>query len=81
MVSTPRRIGSWRIYSKGNECAWFLVNVGMNMETSNSVDSIDAKIGSLAPDFKLKATNGQTIALSDFRGKRKVVLFFIREFI
>jgi peroxiredoxin len=53
----------------------------MNMETSNSVDSIDAKIGSLAPDFKLKATNGQTIALSDFRGKRKVVLFFIREFI
>jgi peroxiredoxin len=53
------------------------------METGfdNSADSIDAKIGSIAPDFKLKATNGQEIALSDFRGKSNVVLFFIREFV
>lgn len=44
-----------------------------------AIDSIDAKIGSLAPDFKLHATNGQEIALSDFRGKKNVIVFFIRE--
>ena len=44
-----------------------------------TLDSIDAKIGSLAPDFKLHATNGQEISLSDFRGKKNVIVFFIRE--
>ncbi len=43
------------------------------------MDSIEAKIGSLAPDFKLIATNGQEISLSDFRGKSNVIVFFIRE--
>ena len=53
----------------------------MNKNFEDSADTIDAKIGSIAPDFKLKATNGQEIALSDFHGKRNVVLFFIREYI
>jgi peroxiredoxin len=44
-----------------------------------AIDSIEAKIGSLAPDFKLRATNGQEISLSDFRGKSNVIVFFIRE--
>lgn len=44
-----------------------------------TTESIDAKIGSLAPNFKLPATNGQEIALSDFRGKSNVIVFFIRE--
>ncbi len=44
-----------------------------------TMDSIEAKIGSLAPDFKLRATNGQEIALTDFRGKSNVIVFFIRE--
>ena len=43
------------------------------------LDSIDAKIGSIAPDFRLQATDGRIISLSDFRGKSNVVLFFIRE--
>jgi peroxiredoxin len=42
-------------------------------------ESIEAKIGSVAPDFHLPATNGQEIALSDYRGKANVVLFFVRE--
>ncbi len=42
-------------------------------------DSIEAKIGSLAPDFKLLATNGQEVSLTDFRGKKNVIVFFIRE--
>lgn len=44
-------------------------------------DTIDAKIGSYAPDFRLPSTSGSEIALSDFRGKKNVVLFFVREFI
>lgn len=43
------------------------------------LDTIDAKIGSLAPNFSLLATNGHSISLTDFRGKSNVVLFFIRE--
>jgi peroxiredoxin len=44
-----------------------------------TLDSIEAKIGSLAPDFKLLATNGQNVSLTDFRGKSNVIVFFIRE--
>ncbi|MCQ3935900.1 MAG: hypothetical protein DPW18_02515 [Chloroflexi bacterium] len=44
-----------------------------------SLDTIEAKIGSLAPDFTLTATNGREISLSDFRGKTNVIVFFIRE--
>ena len=29
-----------------------------------------------APDFSLTDTNGQAVKLSDFRGKKKVVLAF-----
>ncbi|MCZ2127938.1 MAG: peroxiredoxin family protein [Anaerolineales bacterium] len=43
------------------------------------LDTIEAKIGSIAPDFKLAATNGEEISLSDFRGKSNVIMFFIRE--
>ena len=48
--------------------------------TSPEQDSIDVKIGSYAPDFRLPATNGGTIGLSDYLGKTNVVLFFIREY-
>ncbi|MGB9679327.1 MAG: TlpA family protein disulfide reductase [Thermoanaerobacteraceae bacterium] len=33
-------------------------------------------IGDLAPDFKLKAVNGKTISLSDFRGKKVILNFW-----
>jgi len=52
----------------------------MNADFDNSNDTIDAKIGSLAPDFKLRASNDQRIMLSSFRGTKNVVLFFVREF-
>jgi thioredoxin-dependent peroxiredoxin len=32
--------------------------------------------GSKAPDFKLKSDDGETYSLSDFRGKKEVVLYF-----
>ena len=34
------------------------------------------KVGDMAPDFTLTATNGQKVKLSDFRGKKAVVLAF-----
>jgi peroxiredoxin Q/BCP len=34
------------------------------------------KVGDEAPDFVLKAQGGESVRLSDFRGKRNVVLFF-----
>jgi thioredoxin-dependent peroxiredoxin len=32
------------------------------------------KVGDTAPDFTLRATDGQTYKLSDFKGKKNVVL-------
>ena len=33
-------------------------------------------VGELAPEFKLKATDGQFVSLSEYRGKKRVVLVF-----
>jgi peroxiredoxin Q/BCP len=34
------------------------------------------KIGELAPDFELNASNGEKVKLSDYRGEKHVVLYF-----
>ena len=34
------------------------------------------KVGDTAPDFKLRDQNGKDVSLSDFRGKKNVVLAF-----
>ena len=34
------------------------------------------KVGDTAPDFKLRDQNGKEVKLSDFRGKKNVVLAF-----
>lgn len=34
------------------------------------------KVGDVAPDFSLQAHDGTQVRLSDFRGKKNVVLFF-----
>ncbi len=36
--------------------------------------------GEIAPDFELKDINGNPIRLSSFRGKKPVVLAFLRGF-
>ena len=42
------------------------------------IDStLKVKPGDVAPDFTLKAISGKTITLSDFRGKKNVLLSFI----
>ncbi len=44
------------------------------------VDSIQVPVGSRAPDFVLPAAGGGEVSLSDYRGKRCVVLVFLRGF-
>lgn len=36
----------------------------------------ELKVGDLAPDFSLPAENGETVTLSDFRGKRVILYFY-----
>lgn len=36
------------------------------------------KVGSAAPDFTLENVDGRRVSLSDFRGKKNVVLVFYR---
>jgi peroxiredoxin len=44
------------------------------------MSNTELEVGSPVPDFKLPANTAGEIAPSDYRGK-KVVLFFVREFI
>jgi peroxiredoxin Q/BCP len=39
-------------------------------------DAVKLKVGDEAPAFSLPASTGKTIALSEFKGKKKVVLAF-----
>jgi cytochrome oxidase Cu insertion factor (SCO1/SenC/PrrC family) len=41
-----------------------------------SAPQTQLKVGDTAPDFTLTDTEGQTVKLSDFRGKKNVVLAF-----
>jgi peroxiredoxin len=34
-----------------------------------------------APDFEMRDTNGNSVKLSDFRGKKRVVLVLMRGFV
>jgi peroxiredoxin len=43
-------------------------------------DSSKLAVGDPAPDFHLPASAGREIALSDYRGKHHVVLFFVRAY-
>ncbi len=40
----------------------------------------EIEVGVAAPDFKLPSSSGGEVALSDYRGQKAVVLFFVREF-
>src|SRR6266850_4196798 len=44
------------------------------LATAAMAQTVDLKVGDQAPNFKLQATDGKTYQLSDFKGKRPVVL-------
>lgn len=41
---------------------------------AHSANAKDLKAGDMAPDFKVKASDGKTYSLSDFRGKQALVI-------
>src|SRR3954462_6386217 len=43
-------------------------------QTSPSATAADLKVGDMAPNFTLPASDGRTYTLSDFKGKKDVVL-------
>ena len=47
------------------------------MLVAQAAQKTNAKIGEMAPDFTLHSTTGKDITLSDYRGKKNVVLAFI----
>jgi uncharacterized lipoprotein YajG len=48
--------------------AWLLAACASNQQAPN--------VGDPAPNFKLDATGGSTISLSDYQGQRPVLLYF-----
>lgn len=43
--------------------------------------ALAVEVGDAAPDFRLKSTTGKPIALSDYRGKKNVVVqFYVLDF-
>ena len=50
-------------------------------QTAPAPPPMTLKVGDMAPDFKLRDTNGKDVTLSEFRGKNNVVLaFFVLAF-
>ena len=45
-----------------------------------SSDPENVEVGSVAPDFSLESNRGKTVHLSDYKGRKFVVLYFMREF-
>jgi len=52
----------------GSAAAW--------AQTPTAPTAAKLKVGEMAPDFTLPATDGKTYRLSDFRGQKNVVLAF-----
>ena len=55
---------------------FMVVLVSMALLFFNVGDVMALKVGDKAPDFTLPSTTGEKISLSQFRGKKPVVLFF-----
>ena len=46
----------------------------LGLATAAMAQTVDLKVGDQAPNFKLQATDGKTYQVSDFKGKRAVVV-------
>lgn len=53
-----------------------LITVGVFAQASPVPATTHLKVGDMAPDFSLPDTTGKQIKLSDYRGKKNVVLAF-----
>ena len=51
----------------------------LDIEIKNGVVFMAIEIGKMAPDFSLEATNGETIRLSELKGKNVVLYFYPKD--
>ena len=59
-----------RIFVRGG---WMLMGLGLAL-AAQPASADDLKVGDKAPDFTLKGSDGKTYKLSDFKGKKAVVV-------
>ena len=45
-----------------------------------SSDPSTVEVGSPAPDFSLESSDNTSVSPADYRGRRNVLLYFMREF-
>jgi cytochrome oxidase Cu insertion factor (SCO1/SenC/PrrC family) len=55
---------------------FMIVLVSVALLLINAGDGMALKVGDKAPEFTLPSTTGEKISLSQFQGKKPVVLFF-----
>ena len=53
-----------------------LFALSLNAQTPQAPPKTTLKVGDMAPDFTLPSTGGKPVTLSEFRGKKTVVLAF-----
>ena len=53
-----------------------LASAGLFAQAPAGPMSTTLKVGDLAPDFTLPSTDGKPVKLSDYKGKKNVVLAF-----
>jgi len=56
--------------------ALFLPFAASAQQAQPQIAHTNLKVGDMAPDFTLKGTQGVTVKLSDYRGKKNVILAF-----
>src|SRR5258705_6085104 len=54
--------------------ALLTASIVLGLATAEMAQTADLKVGDQAPNFKLQATDGKTYQLSDFKGKKPVVI-------
>ena len=54
--------------------AGLVATLMLGLATAAMAQTADLKVGDMAPNFKLQATDGKTYQLSDFKGKQAVVV-------
>jgi len=55
---------------------FFVASLAPAQQPQQAVATTHLKVGDVAPDFTLPDQNGTPVKLSDFRGKKNVVLAF-----
>jgi thioredoxin-dependent peroxiredoxin len=54
--------------------ALLIASLVLGLASAAMAQTVDLKVGDQAPNFKLQATDGKTYQLSDFKGKKPVVV-------